>query len=146
MPKVFLFDLDGTLADCTHRLHFIKQEKKDWKAFFSACVDDTLIEDVAWFARLLGSIGSTVVYMSGRSDEVRQQTEDWLEINNLPFGLLYMRKAGDHRPDYIVKSELLDEVLKMFPAIAGVFDDRQRVVDMYRKRGLRVYQVAEGDF
>ena len=30
------------------------------------------------------------------------------------------------------------------PTIA--FDDRQRVVDMFRSKGLTVFQVAEGDF
>jgi len=63
-----------------------------------------------------------------------------------------MRKEGDHREDNIVKSELLDQILTQYPQvkeqfkIAGVFEDRQQVVDMYRARGLRVFQVAKGDF
>jgi hypothetical protein len=66
-----------------------------------------------------------------------------------------MRAEGDHREDNIVKSELLDKLLKYegfpneFPPsvkISGVFEDRQQVVDMYRARGLRVFQVAKGNF
>jgi len=65
-----------------------------------------------------------------------------------------MRKDGNHREDAAVKSELLDQVLSSYPQvpdrpnqkIAGVFEDRQQVVDMYRARGLRVFQVAKGDF
>jgi hypothetical protein len=59
-----------------------------------------------------------------------------------------MRNAGDHREDYIVKEELLDQIIARFPgqAIGGAFEDREQVVTMYRKRGLRVFQVAEGKF
>ena len=148
MRRVYLCDLDGTLADLSHRLCFIKDKPKNWKAFFAACSDDLLIFDVAWLIRLLSDAGQTIVYMSGRSDEVRSQTGAWLEAHSLPQGELYMRGAGDHRPDWIVKSEMLDAVLEKHPAwtIAGVFDDRQQVVDMYRRRGFRVYQVAKGDF
>lgn len=31
-----VFDLDGTLADCEHRIHHITKEPKDWRAFFEA--------------------------------------------------------------------------------------------------------------
>jgi hypothetical protein len=36
----YLFDFDGTLADCTHRLHHIKGSRKNWRAFFAACSKD----------------------------------------------------------------------------------------------------------
>ena len=58
-----------------------------------------------------------------------------------------MRKHGDYREDSIVKGELLDQAIEEFPGkIFGVFEDRRQVVDMYRARGLRVFQVAEGNF
>jgi hypothetical protein len=37
--RCYLFDLDGTLADCTHRLH----RRKHWRAFFAACTADSPI-------------------------------------------------------------------------------------------------------
>ncbi len=52
MQHVYVFDIDGTLADITHRLHFIQGEKKDWDAFFAACIDDAPIGhmlDLAWY-------------------------------------------------------------------------------------------------
>ena len=31
-------DLDGTVADCTHRLHHIRgRGRKNWDAFFAGC-------------------------------------------------------------------------------------------------------------
>jgi hypothetical protein len=59
-----------------------------------------------------------------------------------------MRKSGDHREDHVVKGELLDQILKdrHLSELGAVFEDRQQVVDMYRERGLRVFQVAPGNF
>ena len=109
MQPVYVFDLDGTLADITHRLHFIQGEKKDWDAFFAACIDDAPIShmlDLAWY------IGKDhhVVYVSGRSDAIRYLTLQWLEANMAPDGPLYMRKAGDHKPDDVLKIELLADL------------------------------------
>lgn len=40
--KYIIVDLDGTLANIDHRLHYIKQNKPDWNAFYGACKDDTV--------------------------------------------------------------------------------------------------------
>lgn len=45
-PKAYIFDIDGTIADCSHRLHFITGEHKNWDAFYDACLDDAPINDV----------------------------------------------------------------------------------------------------
>lgn len=66
---------------------------------------------------------------------------------NVKYEKLYMRRAGDHREDSVVKAELVDEIIQSWPmAVTGVFEDRKQVVDMYRAKGLRVFQVAEGNF
>ena len=64
----------------------------------------------------------------------------------LVFDALYMRSDKDFRPDDEVKSQMLDKMIEdgFNPTMA--FDDRQRVVDMWRDRGLTVAQVAPGDF
>jgi hypothetical protein len=148
---IYLFDLDGTLCDIPHRLHFIKKESgtssKDWDAFFAACTDDSPIPEVIAVARALGAFADIII-MSGRSDSVRQQTLDWLSAERVPIQGLYMREVGDHREDSIVKGEFLDDLLTKtaMSEIAGVFEDRSQVVKMYRVRGLRVFQVADGDF
>lgn len=146
---IYIFDIDGTLADLSHRLHFIQQEPQDWRGFFAACPQDEPIKDVLLLAWTLGDSGAHLVMVSGRSDEIRAETEAWLRHYKVRYKGLYMRKSGDHRQDSIVKAELLDRVLKDRPAdepIGGVFEDRQQVVDMYRARGLRVFQVADGKF
>ncbi len=144
----YLFDIDGTIADLSHRLHHINGEKKDWRAFFAACNEDKPIPHMIRLAKDLALPGSTIIYVSGRSDECRIETVKWLEDNDLLLSSthLYMRKSGDRRPDNIVKGELLDRILAdgFIPIMA--FDDRNQVVKMWRERGIPCAQVAYGDF
>ena len=96
--KCYLFDIDGTIANLSHRLPHIQKEPKDWDSFFEACTEDAPIPHMVEIAnRLAGHC--EIVYVSGRSDQVRSSTVWWLATHGLPSGKLYMRKAGDHRPD-----------------------------------------------
>lgn len=150
MPQqCFIFDLDGTLADLSHRLHHITKEPKDYRAFFAEVGGDKPIQHmrtiyliVRW--HMLSKYA--IVVVSGRSDECRDATVDWLAKHvGLP-DALYMRKEGDHRPDYVVKRELLGQLRAdgYEPIIA--FDDRDQVVRTWRENGVPCAQVAEGNF
>jgi len=145
---IYIFDIDGTLADLSHRLHFIENKPADWDGFFEACPGDAPINDVIDIAGRLAATGARIVLVTGRSDAIEEKTLDWLRAHKVPFLTMYMRKAGDHRSDDVVKAELLANLLEDWDnePILGVFEDRQQVVDMYRAKGLRVYQVAPGNF
>lgn len=142
----YLFDIDGTLADCSHRLHHIQGAAKDWRAFFAACLLDLPIGHMIDLAIKLYDADQAVVLVSGRSNECRDQTEEWLDRHHVPQCPLYMRRAGDRRPDDIVKSEFLDLILADGFQPIMAFDDRSRVVRMWRDRGIPCAQVADGDF
>ena len=144
--RCYIFDIDGTLADCSHRLHHIQKQPKDWTSFFADCHADAPISHIIDLARSLRiASAKQIVFVSGRSDECREQTERWLGDNGLT-GPLYMRKAGDHRDDDTIKIELLAELrADGFDPIMA-FDDRDRVVKAWRAAGIPCAQVAEGDF
>jgi hypothetical protein len=143
----YIFDIDGTLADLTHRLHFVRGNgKPDWRAFFAAVSADEPIRHILELARDLAVSGKPIVYVSGRSDECREDTEGWLTVNNAPKGPVYMRKQGDHRPDNIIKIELLEQVRYAGYEPAMVFDDRDQVVKAWREKGIPCAQVSEGFF
>jgi phosphoglycolate phosphatase-like HAD superfamily hydrolase len=152
MTKCYVFDLDGTLADPTHRLWLVLKPDKDWRAFFAACGDDTLIEPVAELYNSLrhsthaSYTGYHMVILSGRSDECREATEAWLERYELYPEALYMRKAGDHRPDYMCKKDLLQQLLKDGYEPILFVDDRDQVVNMWRELGYTCLQCAPGGF
>lgn len=160
MKDIIICDLDGTLCDITHRLIHVKPKtKKDWSAFFDGIRDDAVNEAVhavlqAWLneqdfeADTLVNDERKVVFCSGRPEHCRQDTLMWL-INNYkgPVGdaYLYMRKDGDYRPDDVVKEEILHAHIDK-DRVLFVLDDRQSVVDMWRRNGLTCFQVAEGNF
>ena len=143
--KFFLIDIDGTVANGDHRLHQIQKEPKAWDDYFLECGSDAPIAHMHAVVTAL-SEHFQIVYVSGRSDLVRQQTVDWLDQNGFPCDALYMRKQGDHKNDDQLKIELLAQVRADGYEPIMAFDDRNRVVKAWRDAGIPCAQVAEGDF
>lgn len=154
-----IFDLDGTLADLSHRLHHIQNKPKNWPAFFDAMAEDSLIPSVAWLFRAVRNsrvpVGSPMpqdqespvaIICSGRPDNYRELTQRWLFAHCLAPYALYMRSEGDYRADDIVKRELLAKIREDGFDPLLVVDDRDRVVNMWRDEGLTCLQCAPGDF
>jgi hypothetical protein len=139
-------DLDGTLCNIDHRLHFVKTEgKKDWKSFFEGLTGDTPND---WCATLVNEMSNKypVVFASGRPDDYKGPTQLWLFANGFTSSHLYMRCRGDHRSDFIAKEIILDfEILTRFKPLFFI-DDRKQVVDMWRSRGFTCLACAEGEF
>lgn len=146
MRNAIVFDLDGTIALIEHRLHHIDGKKKDWHAFFAACTKDLPNAPIIEVLRALHQRGHEIWIASGRSDEVREETVQWLAQHDIPFDHLVMRRAGDRRADDIVKREWLVNGPLPRERIMMVFDDRDKVVAMWRRHGLTCLQVAPGDF
>lgn len=146
-----LVDIDGTLADCDHRRHFVRGEgKKNWHAFLSPemAALDTLIEPVAKVVTALSLSGMSIIYVSARPNSLRSVTEAWLKKYDLWYlpQMLFMRTEGDTRADTIVKHELLQEIRARGYQPILALDDRDTVVAMWRNEGITCMQVAEGDF
>ena len=155
--KTIIFDIDGTLANIAHRLHFVRDGNRDWTSFFKHCDKDTPVEQVCTLQRHLYGIRHVLtgerlvrpryeafkmVLVSGRSKEVEQETRDWLLNHNIFYDELYMRPIGDHTPDDQLKEAILDQLLVAGHDILFTVDDRQRVVDMWRRRGITCLQCA----
>lgn len=147
MNKIIVFDIDGTLADVTHRRQFVATKPKNWAAWNAGMSRDTVHEDIRWMLmKLRRDPGSKTILCSGRGEETREVTEQWLSDNRIPYVDLYMRKTKDYRQDSIVKVELLAQIREEHGEPYMWFDDRQLVVDAIRAEGVRVLQVAPGDF
>lgn len=143
-PQAVICDLDGTLCNIEHRLHYVRGPgKKNWKAFFEGLRDDSPNQ---WCKEILEDSIRPVVLCSGRHDTYWQLTTNWLSSWGINYHELFMRYRDDFRQDYIAKEILLDfEILTRYTPYY-VIDDRKQVVDMWRKRGYTVLQCAEGDF
>ena len=147
MPNVVVFDLDGTICNVNHRRHWVATKPKNWAAWNAGIANDTPNEDIVWMLnRFLDEGNTRIVLCSGRGSEHREVTEKWLKDNKVYYDALYMRLAKDNRQDSIVKVELLDQIRQWEGEPILWVDDRQQVVDAIRAQGVRVLQVAPGDF
>lgn len=144
--KIVVFDIDGTLADVDHRRQWITSKPKNWKAWNAAMPKDGLHEPIALLLQLAQDAGAKIVLASGRGDENRDVTEQWLWKFDIRPDALYMRKAGDYRKDDIVKLEILEQIRAEHGEPFLWFDDRDQVVAAIRGAGVRVLQVADGNF
>lgn len=144
-PMFVVFDLDGTLANTDHRSHYLTRpnREKDWRGFFAACDQDTPHRHVIAIFRAMVAAGHDVEIWSGRSDEVRGKTEAWLRDHGLDGVPLRMRGEGDYTADEVLKRQWLDEASRK-PNL--IFDDRAKVVAMWREMGIPCCQVAPGEF
>lgn len=142
-----VFDLDGTLALNEHRVHHIRDGKKDYDAFHAACGSDLPCEPVIRALQAHYVAGHRVEIWTGRSDQVRKETELWLLDRDINCLLLKrMRPAGDHQPDVNLKRTWLKEARKNGGGPDLVYDDRDCVVAMWREMGVPCFQVAPGPF
>ncbi len=136
LPPALLVDIDGTVAVLGARSPY------DW----SRVGEDTPNQPVIDAVRAMHAAGNAILFCTGRDESSRGETEAWLDLFvGVPYEGLFMRPGGDSRRDSVVKREIFERRIRDRWRIAGVFEDRQHVVRMWRSLGLTVFQVAEGD-
>lgn len=146
--QVVIFDIDGCIADCSHRLHLIEGDvKKDWDGFFDRVDGDSPILHNLLLLSLLAAKGAYIVLMTGRPESTRGKTAEW--FGNLgpdvTYHMMLMRPTGDYRPDDQVKREMVRFLRGKGFEIIMAFDDRQNVVDMFIKEGIPCLHVRSPD-
>jgi len=138
LPDAIGCDLDGTLALIGER-NIYDAENCDKV--------DAINEPVADVVKLYAQSGRKIIFCSGRIEKYRGATIRFIE-KHLP-GLeyeLYMRKDGDKRKDSIVKNELYRNYIEGKYNLLFVLDDRNQVVEEWRRIGITCFQVAPGNF
>lgn len=130
-------DIDGVLADPSHRVHYLEHTPKDWKAFFRTCNEDTVLpEGLARVNELVGA-GIAIAYVSGRPQYVQTKTETWLREHGFPAAPMFLRPARDFRPAPTLKREVYTRLRKEFE-IHVIIDDDKLVVQSLRQAGFPV--------
>lgn len=144
--QLVVCDLDGTLADISQRLPFITGPQKEWSRFFEACPFDAPIESNIRLVNALHAQGHPIIILTGRSDQVRNETIEWLDRFDVRYHGLFMRQSGDRQPDTSLKRKIAEQIgLHPLDTLA-VIEDRLRVARMWRDLGYTVWHVADGDF
>ena len=139
LPPAIICDLDGTIS------LFTEEMRSPYDA--SKCEHDLLNEPVADVINTYFNKGYKILFVSGREDKYREQTEKFLKKHfpDLTYSL-YMRKTGDMRKDTIIKKEIYVDNIWLSYYVRFVLDDRDQVVFGWRSIGLTCFQVADGDF
>ena len=141
--SVCIFDIDGTLANCDHRLHYVKNKPKNWDAFYSECMSDHVIWPVAEMLELFRK-NYLIYIVTGRPERNRDLTELWLNNNKIYFDKLIMRGDRDFRksPDY--KSSVCDTIEAEGNKIFLAVEDREDCINMFINRGIYTFNVSNG--
>ena len=152
--KYIVFDIDGVLADCSHRLKYIHGKDKDYDKFYSdeEIMKDRLILDITDIIIALGNFDdytgvdeedqTRIIFVSGRNRKCLSSTIRWLETNlNVCINEdnLFLRSENDWRPAYQVKEDLIKDHIG-FKNILFAFDDDDQVNEMYKKHGVMCYK------
>lgn len=159
--KYIVFDIDGVLADCSHRLHYIQGDNKDYDKFYSdeKILKDKalgsgfilfrsilyLLEDINTPSRLRNREEIRIALITARNKRCTKATVDWFLDNMKKFQKdrfkcnLFMRPEKDWRPAYQVKESLIEEYIG-FENILFAFDDDDQVNEMYKKHGVTCYK------
>lgn len=140
LPWAVVSDLDGTLA-----IH-----PEGWSPYDDKRIPhDTLNRSVYDLI-----VASAVLYqdktilLTGREDtpECREATQHWLTARGVYYDHLFMRELGDKRSDSIVKNELFDKHVLPNYNVRVIWEDRNRVLATWRRRGIPSHQVNYGNF
>ncbi len=146
LQEVLIVDLDGTLTNCEHRVHYVECDEPDWKSFYKGMIDDPINE---WCKRIIETFSRDnveIIFITGRPQTYRNLSEEWLRKHQIVYKSLYMRDEEDHRDDHLVKKEIyLNHVKDKFKTLF-VLDDRKSVVTMWRGQGLTCLQPDWGEF
>lgn len=143
-----IIDIDGTLA------HMVDRSPYDYTKVSEDTPDTSIIPIIQALDIANGALGGTLqfIIVSGRDHTCREDTIAWLDRYGVPYDQLFMRDAnvvdekGNKVADTIIKNEIYEREINGKYKVVAVFDDRDQVVKMWRQKGLKVLQVAEGDF
>lgn len=145
--KTIIVDLDGTLCNIDHRMHLFRANKLD--EFQNEMAKDT---PNFWCTEIIWAMSYryTIHYVTARSDDHASVTDFWVAQHSPTDDLLdhfiLMKDSGDNRPDDVVKEEMYRQHIEPEYDVLFVIDDRQHVVDMWRRLGLTCLQCAKGDY
>lgn len=138
-----VFDIDGVLSDAAGRQHFLERGRRDWTAFFEACGDDPVIEEIA---RLLELLDTTlrVILLTGRPLRVQPQTMAWLNRYGLRWDLLVMRARGDYAQVTSFKQSVVEDLRGYGFDLRLAFEDDPSNHAMYVAAGVPCVYIHSG--
>lgn len=140
LPRVVIFDIDGTLMDESHRKHL--RESGDWDTYFSKCDLDVPIQKMVDLTKEYKSKGYEIWLMSGRSETCKDKTIQSLNEHGVCFDCINLRGSDVFVPDYVLKPAWVSKYVGI-ERVDAVYDDTDKVIEGFRSKGLNVFDVKE---
>jgi hypothetical protein len=128
-------DLDGVLSDAASRQHYLEAPRRDWRAFFDACGDDSVIEEVKVLLDLLDP-ALRIVLLTARPERVHELTEAWLARYRIRWDVLLMRPWGDYELSRDFKQLSVWGLRTYGFELRLAIEDDRRNVAMFRAEGV----------
>ncbi|MFO7591821.1 MAG: hypothetical protein R6X23_13165 [Acidimicrobiia bacterium] len=130
-----VIDIDGVLSDAVSRQHYLEAPRRDWRAFFDACGDDPVIEEVHVLLDLLDP-ALAIVLLTARPQRIHHLTEAWLRRYRIRWDLLVMRPFGDYEVSREFKQGSVWELREYGFDLKLAIEDDRRNVAMFRSEGV----------
>ena len=141
MANIILCDIDGTVADNSHRQHFL-EGKKDWDGFFDALDLDEPIYEIINKMNDEHNQGREIIFLTGRPERYRHPTENWLkQYFNFPLRVV-MRPNDNKKNKLLTKKEMFEQNFNI-DEIFYVIDNDEDLLNMWTDMQLKVVGVTD---
>lgn len=140
-----IVDIDGTISDLSHRLHYLEEKPKNYDAFYDEVDKDLPISQVIDIVRDLSQYRHIII-TSGRTNKTCDKTVDWLKKYNVPYDALLMKQWYFIQTDIEAKTSIYNKCLKGKNIIMSI-DDRPSIVELWKSFWIFTISVNQrGDF
>lgn len=131
----YIFDLEGTLSDNSHRIHLAKEGK--WDEYGELISQDMPRVEIVTIYRSLQALGFHCAISTGLSAQHLGKTVAWLKHHaGIVPDQLMMRPIGNRMPSDELKLGHLNTLRKSY-SIKAAFDDRDKNAAMYTREGVQ---------
>lgn len=150
MKKLWVFDIDNTLANVHHRWHHLREGNKNWDDFFAEQYKDEPYQAVLDVLHALAydrskMLGDKIIVVTGRDERHRKVTLEWLK-RHIDYEFLnedlHMRPNGNREDDNTLKVKIIKEWLSKNAdyKVGAIFEDRHRIIDAFREEGWYTFE------
>ncbi len=140
--KAYIFDIDGTISDDTHRKYWAKN--KEWDKYHERCIYDDPIDSIVEILNSFFRAGNKIIFMTGRPSEYVEQTKRWI-CNNTQMHYdnieLYMRPKENVSSNEDLKKSMYNAFIRNKYDVVSAFDDNQKTLDMWNSIGISCVNV-----
>lgn len=138
-----VFDIDGVLADNSHRLAQLHPETPDWDAFHDAQHLDPPIQEQVTLLNMMLEGGFRVVLLTSRPEHYRQATVDWLATHGIEYHRLLMHPQWEVDTHARFKQGALSNLRLQFN-VRLVIDDSPETIAVARSLGIPALYIHSG--